>query len=52
VAWKRHNVTADRVVLRNPYIGLGSVKRWEKNAGMFQQAMGVGHIKPAPKFSS
>jgi putative hydrolase of HD superfamily len=47
-AWRRHNVTADRVVARNSPIAAGSSGLWEKAAEMIRQAVGSGHLDPGP----
>jgi putative hydrolase of HD superfamily len=47
-AWKRHGVTADRVVARNSYIAEGSAALWEKAAGMIRQAVASGDLGAAP----
>jgi putative hydrolase of HD superfamily len=47
-AWKRHGVTADRVVARNAHIAEGSVELWRKAAAMIRQAVDSGDLAPAP----
>ncbi len=46
-AWKRHGVTADRVIARNSRIALASDDLWEKAAGMIRQAVESKHLDPA-----
>jgi putative hydrolase of HD superfamily len=46
-AWKRHGVTADRVVARNSRIALGSENLWEKAAAMIRQAVESKHLDAA-----
>jgi putative hydrolase of HD superfamily len=45
-AWKRHGVSADRVVARNSRIAMGSDSLWKKAAAMIQGAVDAGHIAP------
>jgi putative hydrolase of HD superfamily len=47
-AWRRHGVTADRVLARNSAIGAGSSKLWEFVSGMIGEAVDKGHLDPAP----
>lgn len=47
-AWRRHGVTADRVIARNSHIAEGSADLWEKAAAMIRQAVESGHLPPAP----
>jgi putative hydrolase of HD superfamily len=47
-AWKRHGVTADRVVARNAHIAEGSAELWGKAAGMIAQAVKSGNLAGAP----
>jgi putative hydrolases of HD superfamily len=47
-AWKRHHVTADRVLARNSPIAAGSSDLWEKAAEMIRQAVGSGHLEAGP----
>jgi putative hydrolases of HD superfamily len=46
-AWKRHGVTADRVIARNSPIAQGSADLWEKAAAMIRQAVESKHLDPA-----
>ena len=46
-AWKRHGVTADRVVARNAHIAEGSAGLWRKAAAMIQKAVDSGDLDPA-----
>ena len=45
-AWKRHGVSADRVVARNSRIAMGSDSLWKKAAAMIQGAVDAGHLAP------
>jgi putative hydrolase of HD superfamily len=45
-AWKRHGVTADRVIARNSLIADGSADLWEKAAAMIRQAVESKHLDP------
>lgn len=47
-AWKRHGVTADRVMARNAPIAEGSAELWGKAAAMIRQAVDSGDLLPAP----
>jgi putative hydrolase of HD superfamily len=47
-AWKRHGITHDRVVARNRHIADGCSNVWEYAARMIQEAVGAGHLAPAP----
>jgi putative hydrolases of HD superfamily len=47
-AWRRHHVTADRVVARNSPIAAGSSGLWVKAAEMIRQAVASGHLDPGP----
>ncbi len=46
-AWKRHGVTADRVIARNARIAEGSADLWEKAAGMIRKAVESKHLDSA-----
>jgi putative hydrolase of HD superfamily len=46
-AWRRHGVTADRVVARNSRIAQASAALWEKAASMIRQAVESKHLDPA-----
>ncbi|HEY1793681.1 MAG TPA: HD domain-containing protein [Opitutaceae bacterium] len=47
-SWKRHGVTADRVIARNSEIEKGSAALWAKAAAMIAQAVAAGDLKPGP----
>ena len=47
-AWKRHGVTADRVLARNAHVVEGSVALWEYASAMIAEAVSAGHIAPGP----
>jgi putative hydrolase of HD superfamily len=47
-AWKRHQVTADRVLARNSPIGAGSVALWEEASRRINLAVKSGNLAPAP----
>jgi putative hydrolase of HD superfamily len=47
-AWRRHNVTADRVIARNSRIAKGSAELWEKARAMIDEAVGSGNLEPGP----
>jgi len=47
-AWKRHGVTADRVVARNAEIASGSAGLWDKAAAMIRQAVKSGNLAAGP----
>jgi putative hydrolase of HD superfamily len=47
-AWRRHGVTADRVVARNSHSAEGSAALWEHVAGMIRQAVDSGHLGAGP----
>jgi putative hydrolase of HD superfamily len=47
-AWKRHGVTADRVLARNAHVAEGSVALWEYASAMIAEAVKAGHIAPGP----
>ncbi len=46
-AWKRHGITADRVIARNAAIADGSVEVWEEALRRINEAVGAGHLAPA-----
>src|SRR5580658_531168 len=46
-AWRRHGVTADRVLARNSQIAEGSAELWAKAAAMIQKAVDSGDLDPA-----
>jgi putative hydrolase of HD superfamily len=46
-AWRRHRVTADRVVARNSHIREGSERLWAAAARLIQKAVDSGHLEPA-----
>ena len=45
-AWKRHGVTADRVLARNRHFAEGSAELWRYAERMLQEAMAAGHLAP------
>ena len=47
-AWRRHKVTADRVVARNCHIAEGSAALWEQAERLIRRAVDAGHLDPAP----
>ena len=47
-AWRRHNVTADRVVARNCHIAEGSAAVWEQAERLINAAVEAKHLDPAP----
>jgi putative hydrolase of HD superfamily len=47
-AWKKHGITADRVVARNSHIADGSADVWAEAVKMIQRAVDSGYIAPAP----
>ncbi len=47
-AWKRHQVTADRVVARNAHISEGSAALWEEAERLIRQAVQAKHLEPGP----
>ncbi|MFY9924142.1 MAG: HD domain-containing protein [Opitutaceae bacterium] len=51
-AWKRHKVSADRVIARNAPIADGSAAVWEEALRRIQAAVRAGHLEPAPGASS
>jgi putative hydrolase of HD superfamily len=47
-AWKRHGITADRVIARNSAIAEGSAALWQEALRMIQGAVESGDLGPAP----
>ncbi len=47
-AWKRHGVTADRVLARNAPIAAGSAALWEEASRRIGLAVKSGNLAPAP----
>ena len=47
-AWRRHQVTEDRVVARNSPIAEGSAALWEETFRMIRRTAEAGHLDPAP----
>ena len=47
-AWKRHQVTADRVIARNSAIAKGSAAIWEETLRRINKAVEEKHLAPAP----
>ena len=47
-AWRRHRVTADRVVARNAHIAEGSAAVWEQAERLIRQAVQAKHLEPGP----
>ena len=47
-AWKRHQVTADRVVARNAHISEGSAALWEEAERLIKHAVQAKHLEPGP----
>jgi putative hydrolase of HD superfamily len=46
-AWRRHGVTAERVVARNSHIREGSEGLWDAAARLIQRAVDSGHLDAA-----
>lgn len=46
-AWKRHGVSADRVIARNSEIAKGSEAVWDAAADLIARAVEAGHLAPA-----
>ena len=47
-AWRRHKVTADRVVARNAHIAEGSAAVWGEAERLIQRAVQARHLEPGP----
>lgn len=47
-AWRRHGVTADRVIARNRHIGEGCAELWRYAEQMVAEAVTQGHLAPGP----
>jgi putative hydrolases of HD superfamily len=47
-AWKRHGITADRVLARNGHIVEGSATVWAEAARRIARAVSEGHLAAAP----
>ena len=47
-AWKKHGITVDRVLARNAHIAEGSTELWAYAQQMLRDAVGAGHVAPAP----
>lgn len=47
-AWRRHGVTADRVIARNSHISEGSAAVWEEALRLINAAVDAKHLEPAP----
>lgn len=47
-AWKRHGITADRVLARNGHIVEGSAAVWAEAAHRIALAVAAGHLAAAP----
>ena len=47
--WKRHGVTADRVLARNSKISAGSAGVWAYAERLIQAAVAQGHLAPPPQ---
>ncbi len=47
-SWRRHHVTADRVVARNCHIAEGSAAVWEQAERLITAAVEAKHLGPAP----
>ena len=47
--WKRHGVTADRVLARNARIADGSAAVWEHMEALIRAAADAGHLAQAPR---
>ena len=48
-AWKKHGVTADRVLERNRHIGDASPKLWEFAQSIINDAVEKGFLEPGPR---
>jgi putative hydrolase of HD superfamily len=44
-AWRRHGVTADRVIARNKHIADGSATLWAYASRMLDEAIAAGHLE-------
>lgn len=44
-AWKKHDVTSDRVISRNRHIAEGADSVWAYAAEMIKQAVAAGHLR-------
>jgi putative hydrolase of HD superfamily len=49
-AWRKHRVTADRVLRRNRVIRDGAPALWEYARGMVADAVRLGYVEPGPDF--
>ena len=47
-AWKRHGVSADRVIARNSEIAKGAEAVWAEALALIESAVAAGHLAPAP----
>ena len=47
-AWRRHRVTADRVLARNAHIAEGSAALWEEAKRLILRAVEERHLEPGP----
>lgn len=47
-AWRKHGITADRVLARNAHVANGSTAIWEYAVAMIDRAVAQGHLPPAP----
>jgi putative hydrolases of HD superfamily len=47
-AWRKHGVTADRVIARNRHIAEGSTALWEYAAKMIRDCVANGHLPAGP----
>ena len=47
-AWRKHGITADRVLARNAHVAHGSTEIWEYAVKMIDEAVAKGHLPPKP----
>jgi len=47
-AWRKHGITADRVLARNAHVANGSAAIWAYAVEMIDRAVAQGHLPPAP----
>jgi putative hydrolase of HD superfamily len=51
-SWKKHGITVDRVLARNAHVAEGSAALWSYVQQMLAEAVGAGHVMPAPTNSA
>lgn len=47
-AWRKHGITADRVLARNAHVANGSSELWAYAVKMIDEAVAKGHLPPKP----